>query len=324
MSNFEEIAFDKGVNISRPKVLLEKNEMYVCEGFDLEYIGILRGRDPRGEVMEVTGPYPDHSVVPYYPPVVPELYPQAPYLIGWYKFNEGSGTVVANSATDGSGGGGLLPDLAIIQNDGVFWTFNSGFGSTEGMGFGAGDGLNDFAWANSGRTIGGANKSCFGIFVRAKASGYPSGSGGLLLSTLSGSGAGSTPGIHITNEGEGARQGVRFGTDTSAWTPGTAENLGRWHFHFINNLGQWWVVRPEGDRLLAMSGISLTQTLNFEWMFSGCWYADADPPTKGYYPGGGSYADWIIYNQTVLTDTQWAEWYDDQRSRYGMAARSGW
>jgi len=78
MSNFEEIAFDKGVNISRPKVLLEKNEMYVCEGFDLEYIGILRGRDPRSEVMEVTGPYPSGEWPPIYPPYVPP--PEPPNL----------------------------------------------------------------------------------------------------------------------------------------------------------------------------------------------------------------------------------------------------
>jgi len=82
---------------------------------------------------------------------------QGSNLIAWYRFNEGSGTVVYNKATDGSGGGGLLPNLAVVQNQGLFWTFLSGFGSTPQLFFGGGSGLTDFAWAAQSRTLGGAS-----------------------------------------------------------------------------------------------------------------------------------------------------------------------
>lgn len=41
--------------------------------------------------------------------------PENAYLIGWYKNDEGSGDEVANSAAGGGSGGGLLPDLDIVD-----------------------------------------------------------------------------------------------------------------------------------------------------------------------------------------------------------------
>jgi len=260
----------------------------------------------------------------YVPPPPPFVPPLPGYLIGWYKFDEGSGLIVNNYATDGSSGGGLLPNLAVVQNDGAFWTFYPGFGSTQDIVFGAGDGLVDFAWANPNRIIGGANKSCFGMFVRAKPSGYPSGSGGCLVRVQDAFGSGGGSNLFISNENEGKWQSVCYDGKVYQWEGGAAENQGRWHFHFVNNLGYWYVVRPEGNRILLIGNVIMTNNIAFQWMFAGCWYANASPPTLGGYPGGGSYADWIIYNQTTLTDSQWAEWYDKLRSRYGMAARSGW
>jgi len=250
--------------------------------------------------------------------------PLGSYLIGWYRFDEGSGSTVYNRATNGSLGGGLLPNLNVVQNDNVFWTFLSGFGSTRDIVFGAGDGLVDFAWAKPNRTIGGANKSCFGMFVRPKSSNYPSGSGGMVMRTQDSYLESGVVGYHISNENEGGSSSLDFATNVIDWSPGTSELRGRWHFHFVNNNGQWWIVKPEGDRVLGMSGISMVQTINFQWIFVGVRHSDSTTPTKGYYPGGVSYGDWLIYNQTALTDSQWAEIYDNLRSRYGMAVRSGW
>lgn len=321
----ESFIFHKGINRNKSRILLSDAELYTAEGFDFEYTGMLMARDPKERGLIVDGPLlshpgPDYSV----PPTIYPWIPQREYLIGWYKFDEGSGVVVNNYAPDGSLGGGLLQDLAVVQNDGVFWTFYSGFGSTQDISFGAGNGLVDFAWANQIRSIGGASGACVGIFVRPK-SGI-AGAGGLMIA-LCQDWSMNTQQYQISNEDSGIgtqdRQVIRWGLTTGIWTPG-AIMQDRWHFHFINNLGEWWVVIPNGTRTLIQSGISMIQTLNMNYIFAGCWYADAAIPTKGYYPGGCSYGDWIIYNQAILTDLNWAVWYDELRSRYSMSERSGW
>jgi len=318
MSNFEEIAFDKGVNTSKPKVLLDKNEMYVCEGFDLEYIGILRGRDPRGEVMEVTGPYPEHSIPPYYPPVIPpEPYPQAPYLIGWYKFNEGSGSVAYNSATDGSLGNRLLPDLAVENSGGQFWTKEAGFASNTGYH------VKEYAYSaiSPSLSFNGTSKSCAGMFIK-------------LLSTMDRGGLNLHLGdnsLHVpdstaigtTYDPYGGGQ-YRFDTGGSSCWPalGSLSQVthSTWYFLFI--LDGYHIVRPDGTKF-TVAGTMSTAPLTHVNINVGCSYYDIGTMVPEY-AAFSTWGDLIIYNFTTLSVGEWAEWYDDQRSRYGMAARSGW
>ncbi|MCL6542043.1 MAG: hypothetical protein K6T87_15920, partial [Roseiflexus sp.] len=255
--------------------------------------------------------------------------PRRNYLIGWYRFNEGSGSIVYNHATDGSSGGGPLPNLTVVQNDGVFWSFLPGFGSTRDIFYGVGDGLVDFAWANPNRVLGsGGTSFSLGVFLRSKSSGYPVDAHGGLLSVWASHDGSGTADTRFDNDAIygtlPVRRYVRIGYSHYLWWPGSAELAGRWHFYFVNNNGKFWAVRPEGDRVFLMN-VDLNQTLNYRWMFAGVLYVNSSTnPTLGYSPGGGSYADWIIYNGTTLTDSEWAKWYDALRGRYGMAPRSGW
>jgi len=317
MSNFEEIAFDKGVNISRPKVLLEKNEMYVCEGFDLEYIGILRGRDPRGEVMEVTGPYPAHSVLPYYPPVIPEPYPKPAYLIGWYKFDEGSGSVAYNSATDGSLGNRLLPDLTVENTGGNFWTHAVGFASNTGYQ------IKEYAYSpiSPSLSFNGTSKSCAGMFFKV----LPTiDRGGCLLHIQKNTSLGALSSVIVPSYISDGGGQTRIDTGGSSCWPcsGTYSqiSLNTWYFVFI--LDGYHVVRSDGTKF-SVSGIMATALITHTDINVGCDFYN--PVTM--VPGTVAQCTWgdtIIYNYTTLSVDEWGEWYDDQRSRYGMAARSGW
>jgi len=246
--------------------------------------------------------------------------PFLPYLIGWYKFNEGAGLVAANSATDGSGGGGLLPDLTVFNSyAGSFWTFDAGFGSTSQLYFGAGTGA-DFAWSNPNRTIGGASKASMGMFVKRKND--AGNKGGYTLASRS-TASGGTVGTHLFTCNQGASQGYIFQWNTTPTFTYDVSLINVWLFHFLDNDGYYRIVKPDGT-ILKSAVVANLSTIQYTYAFAGVDYMDADPPTAGYYPGGSSYGDWIIYNQTTLTLTQWARWYDQLRSRYGMAARSGW
>jgi len=249
-----------------------------------------------------------------------------PYLIGWYKFDEGSGLTVYNHATGGGGGGGPLPNLAVVQNVGQFWTYRPGFGTTLQHVFGAGDGLIDFAWAYPNRGQIGPSGVCFGIFLRSKINPYGDTKdyGGYLCcsnQTLS-SGVGfllEHGHIYYNYQNqEKYGMGIIKTTYHAQWY-----NI--WTFHFVDkDAYKYRIVKPDGTLWSSSETFSPPSNIWCNYLMSGCSSLDANPATKGLYPGGGSYGDWIIYSNKVLTLAEWAEWYDKLRSRYGMAARSGW
>lgn len=251
----------------------------------------------------------------------PLVWTPGPNLIAWYKFDEGSGTIVYNRATDGSGGGGLFPNLTVFNSyQGLFWTYNVGFGATPQLYFGAGFGA-DFAWAKPNRTLGGANKATIGIFLKRKADyGNKGGYASTLCQTVEGSGIGSR--IFTCNPGENL--GWSWEVPNAIWFAYDAALIDTWLFQFIDSDGYYRIVKSDGTILKSAITGNLTAVLQCIYAFAGIGFMFTDPPTAGYYPGGCSYGDWIIYNGIALSLSEWAQWYDQLRSRYGMSARSGW
>ena len=232
------------------------------------------------------------------------------YLIGWFKFDEGSGLVAANDATDGSSGGGLLGNLTVVDGQGDFWTNLVGFGSTSqltGKSFASLD-------PSPARTIGGTvnGRACMGIFHKRTLNNT---TGGRLFNMRAVHGSADVQ-IAVNNP---------HGTDIT-WAPvsGTTSvielgyDFNEWNFFFLDDTEYFNRVNPDGtlSTSTASNGeMSTARTIGF---------IDVGWGTIGNDGCGGAYGDFIIYNFNVLTQAEWASWYDKLRSRYGMSARSGW
>ncbi len=231
-------------------------------------------------------------------------------LIGWYKFDEGSGTVVTNSATDGSSGGGLLGNMAVEDVDGDFWTHLPGFGATNAITGHAHAALNP----SPARTIGGTvnGKACFGIFHRRTTA---SAEGGRLFNMRQVDGSADVA-IAVNNT---------HATDVQfAPIAGTicqielGYSAGNWYFFFLDSTGRFCRVNPDGTLSIstaANGAIATARTIGF---------IDVGWGTIGSDGCRGAYGDFILYNFNTLTQAEWGSWYDKLRSRYSMSARSGW
>jgi hypothetical protein len=245
------------------------------------------------------------------------IIPQNANLIGWYKFDEGSGLVAYNSATDGSLVGGLLPNLT-VNGETTFWATPGFARSPETL---PGSQVTN-AWAEAslpGRNIGGASQQIFmGVFYRNTSIAGAGQSGLCCLNTIR---TAHQFGIsRITSDHTNQYQ--LFGTSTFVVLPNNQTNL--WTFMFFSDegggAGRFRTVLNDGTLVSAPSDYTPgTVTVNF--IEAGCYFVS--PPT-GVYPAKGDYGDLIIYQVSGSTLTQWAEWYDKLRSRYGMAARDGW
>lgn len=236
--------------------------------------------------------------------------PSDPYLIAWYKFDEGSGTVVYNHATDGSGGGGLLPDLAVVLGKNLFWSSLAGFGSATG------NGNPDCAWNKPDRDIGPGGVA-FGGFFRIGETAFIA-SGGC---------------FDILDGGQSRIQiapAYPYYTGLNLHWAGLYEEifftyLDKWIFIFMASDGKWRIAQDDGTVLVGSITVVETDIMaQFTFLRFGFTYANADPPTIVYSPSQANYGDWILYSGTTLTIAEWAVWYDKLRLRYGMVSRSGW
>lgn len=248
-----------------------------------------------------------------------DIAPVKTNLIGWYKFNEGSGNIVINYATDGSSGGGLFPNLT-VSNRGIadFWTFLVGFGSTQSL-----VGANiSYAKADLGatRNFGGLVNgfAAYGIFYKRKLASNDIGGAVCSLFNVNADVPGtgteieSSYNIFVANK---SRDGYDW---AGAGVPiDHVDTRGRWIFEFVDNSGKVNVILDDGTRLTSGVGLNMNAVINLQWLHSGVRF-------DNNYSCQGSYGDWIIYNFTRLTVAQWAIFYDNLRTRYGMAARSGW
>jgi len=227
------------------------------------------------------------------------------YLIGWYKNDDGSGLFVKNYATDGFEGGGLLPNLDILGTDpGRYWTDDPGFGhspTTE-------PGTDPIAYAYKSfdeKPV--SNDSSLGMFIKRTESWDEWAAVPLFLGLFDDSDYGfSFSQLDVSDDYfiEAAMENVVLSV---------ASELNHWYFLFIDDSGLFNIVQDDGT-LLTFGDIGL-----------------ADILISQIYLASQSMGDTIIYNNIrVPVSTSgygyepWTWWYDQLRSRYGMAARSGW
>ncbi|MCL6577987.1 MAG: hypothetical protein K6T73_01190 [Candidatus Bathyarchaeota archaeon] len=224
--------------------------------------------------------------------------PSGDYLIAWYKFNEGSGDTVINHATNGVLGGGLLPDLTVSEPS-LFW-------DVEGFGHGqkVGEAISFASAIFEDRIL--SETSCVAGFMK-----IPQGSGVSSVSL-----------IDISGEGY-----LTFSAYTAAepWNPYAQisndeyvsicsfDIIDQWVFVFIDDSNYPKMVKLDGT-LISFDDefIPISFFMNqLEAVFAG---GSLD------ILGG----DILIYNNKRLTQSEWSQWYDELRSRYGMAPRNGW
>ena len=313
----ESFSFDKGINRKKSPLFLQEGELYSCSGFKFEHDGVLETRIPKTKGLLVDSDIEYNPVITgihnysnsiYISTNLNWIAPKNPNLIGWYRFNEGGGLVAYNGATDGSLGQGLLPNLTITNTGGNFWTFLPGVSSVAGA-----DPTN--VWVetqlSTARTINGTNRSCCGIFYNPNAI---LSAGGVIcvLHDVNQT----TGGINYNTQAGGVdwRGGWNLGGDYSPYSSDTD-----WRFVFYTNPGNHYFVKSDGTLTILGVVDSITEiTLNY--IHVGVWYTYEG----GRYSCQGSFGDYIIYNFDSLSLAQWAKWYDQLRTRYGMAARSGW
>ncbi len=236
--------------------------------------------------------------------------PLPDYLIGWYKFNEGSGNVVENFATNGSLGGGVLPNLSVSNWDGTFWVYLPGFASSPSFGG------SNFARAILGSPRDYGTPQGFGIFYR-----YGVWSGnyyygilhGSLTNTLLYTGWGSLFKAEINSKP------YRF-WNLNTWSASVAA-LNEWIFMFSNE-DTFYVVNSTG--VLTSTATTSPTVEPFQFLIVGAIQSDPVFPAAGNYGASGTYSDLIIYNFISPSLAEWAWRYDLLRARYGMAPRSGW
>jgi len=249
--------------------------------------------------------------------------PKGDYLIAWYKCSEGSGNTVTNYATDGSLGGGLLPSMSVYNSSGDFWTFDSGFCATPS---GTALAIKEYAYATyTARNLGDPTAITWGVFFKKKVS--PSWNRNTNYVTNIGTTGGASKDFGTStfypnagNKDTNWYATMDWGVSSSNTTYGN-HSTGNWYFAFLGDDEYLYVVKPDGTKIkgdAALPGGALSCTFVLGGVSIGTGAADGD------YGCECSWADFIVYNSTQLTDAQWGSWYDELRSRYGMSARSGW
>lgn len=233
-----------------------------------------------------------------------------PYLMGWYRFDEGTGLVCKNSATDGSLGGGLLPDLTVDNLDGTFWSFFPGFASTQYL---ASPLSAPYAYATfTTRTFGGSinGYACWGMFYR-RCVDINIGNLAVQLHLYDSSGAKGT--IEVYNGlNDPANMSVGALWPEYSSIGDTVFPKLAWYFIFLADR-KLCIARSDGTLEQGVAGL-YTSSISLDGIFAGAYYLNSPR-------AAGSYGDLIVYNYRMLTLEEWGQWYDDVRDRYGMATR---
>jgi hypothetical protein len=256
-------------------------------------------------------------------------------LIGWYKFDEGSGGIAHNSADTDRGGGGPLPDLTVYNHYGTFWSELPGFASV-GSYSDPPPYQHAHAPLSPERELAGKDDDgfCFGVFFKPKSSQPVAGGiAGLCQYIASG---------FFNFSVLGGPGGLNFNPwiydNGLKWSAAgyIVLQAGVWHFLFLaDNISgtsspdQVHACVGKSDGTLYGGTMTPNQVpyalTSLKWIsagaiFSKTIYGDDDID----FPCNGSFADLIIYNYRTLPIQGWRQWYDALRSRYGMPARSGW
>ena len=242
-------------------------------------------------------------------PVTPFVPSYGDYLIGWYENSEGEGDVVYNYATDGSLGGGLLPDLDVTAPD-LYW-------DTPGFGHGQQPILLDppaFFYASKDFEARALSNICsIGVFVkRTLPDALTFAVKGIYISDLNDSNWVDICIQYILEEDL-----VKFYlSNTDINTNDIEADQNTWYFIFLDNTSYPKAISPNGTLIEFSSEFSIVP-FSMERLYSG-------HGVPGEVDSDIVLGDIIIYNNIQVPLSKWALWYDYLRERYGMAERSGW
>jgi len=241
------------------------------------------------------------------------VFPYFNDLVAFYKVNEGSGTTVANSASP-TDLAKKWPDLTVYGNLDYFWNTLSGFGTGAST---------VYCYTDNGSAIGFGPKASIGGFKR-----YRSQSGTYTISMVAAT-SGTATNHNMSDDLYGGASrvdyGLRINNSGVAKTYNQflyATQLNKWVFVFSivdlpNNKLYIHVVRDDGVRIIGTTTGSYTE-VTYSPRYFKLFRFDAT------YYWNGQIGDFVAYHNRYLTEADFAIIYDKLRTRYGMAARSGW
>jgi hypothetical protein len=247
-------------------------------------------------------------------------------LVAWYKINERSGLVVANSAnpTDAAE---KWPDLTVKGNTSYFWARRTGFGSS-----GMGDEKAHCQWNGADSILTCGTSGSMSMFMRfeGRNEDYPkvfncqieadndNQDSDVVQLELSIYGPGTDYHLYAVHGGYGSLldRMLLFYND----------QINRWLFYFmfydpVLDAAVFGAVKDNGTLITGTRNGTYGNSRAIKQinLFRG-W----DPANVEQSFLYGQLGDVMYWRNSKLTLASWAAIYDSLRSRYGMAARSGW
>ena len=248
-----------------------------------------------------------HSPLIWSPPHVGDL-------VGWYKVDEGSGSIVHNSANPVNQPNQKWPDLTIQINPTGFWNTKPGYGSS----FPGGRSYAEYRNAGSSLTSTAIDSWALFLFRVGFDQGYPISFG--VASSISSTVTPKTYHEFYATDSE-------YHLDDHVYSRmGSAISPNDWKFIFGINTGgtnnmKGYQVNSDGTLIpftFLGGGNGVSNYLRIRLLMD-------------YSPGGtvdsyiyGSLADVMYYRNVSLTLGDWRDIYDTLHGRYLMASRSGW
>jgi hypothetical protein len=235
--------------------------------------------------------------------------PSGGLLTAWYRLNEGSGSTVYNYAPASAQ---KLPDLPVI-NFGNFWTLRPGFGSANSAN------KNYCRWINAASVLTTSTIGYRGSFIFITGADFPYPTiFNHNNSTADTAGASN----YISYDTGILNISIQFNGTSSVLVLSAPQN-GHWWFIFNARSGtkfRTYAVKDTGVLITGgETGTWTDQQIKQVRFFR--YYDSANTRYNHFY---GSAGDTFQYRGVTLFLSDWRIIYETFRSRYGMAAPSGW
>jgi hypothetical protein len=239
--------------------------------------------------------------------------PSGGFLTAWYRLNEGSGSTVFNYAPASAQ---KLPDLDVVDF-GNFWTLMSGFGSANAVN------KNYCIWEDAASVLNTTTTACRGMFFYFTGTDHlhplPYNNGTCLTEPCDSGDYVSVSQAAPFNSGVSIGGG---GENTASTSPrnqwwfvfsvkGTANN--KFKTHVVRNDGVLFITGAPERTIITNTAIRRVRFFRYFDSVNGFF-------THFY----GSAGDTFQYRGANLVLSDWRIIYETFRSRYGMAAPSGW
>ncbi|HEY0089664.1 MAG TPA: hypothetical protein VGB37_12525, partial [Candidatus Lokiarchaeia archaeon] len=224
------------------------------------------------------------------------------FLIGWYWNDRGVGSIIHNMALEGGLGDGLLPHLDIINGEDLFWSewaIDNQFGSLK-----IEDDNGVLIENEINRNL---QNCCIGLFF--KITEFLDFLGVTLFNIY-----GDLINIYFDLQMQLASFDL---ASSNGETPQNLDDLTElnWGFLFQEKNGTTKLALSNGTILTFEGDI-------FSFLTELCTYITIQSEAIGSSLNPIFLGDILIFNNKVLTVSEWGKWYDILRSRYGMAERA--